>query len=125
MSTTNTATRDSFIQAQDAIAQAAEEKAAQRQHAKHKLTARERLALFFDDGVWHEVGQFIGGFGAARPPCPPVAARSRPRPGGRGGASLGVGSPISRGGRALPPARSTGGSWESGPGPPKPWPRWG
>ena len=61
MSTTNTATRDSFIQAQDAIAQAAEEKAAQRQHAKHKLTARERLALFFDDGVWHEVGQFIGG----------------------------------------------------------------
>ena len=61
MSTTNTATRDSFIQAQDAIAQAAEEKAAQRQHAKHKLTARERLALFFDDGVWNEVGQFIGG----------------------------------------------------------------
>ena len=61
MSTPSPLTRDGFIQAQDAIAQAAEEKAAQRQHAKKKLTARERLSLFFDDGVWHEVGQFIGG----------------------------------------------------------------
>ena len=63
MSTPSPLTRDGFIQAQDAIAQAAEEKAAQRQHAKKKLTARERLSLFFDDGVWHEVGQFIGGSG--------------------------------------------------------------
>ncbi len=61
MSTASTLTRDGFIQAQDALASAAEEKAAQRQHAKHKLTARERLSLFFDDGQWHEVGQFIGG----------------------------------------------------------------
>lgn len=61
MSTPSPLTRDGFIQAQDAIAQAAEDKAAQRQHAKKKLTARERLSLFFDDGVWHEVGQFIGG----------------------------------------------------------------
>ncbi|WP_315299138.1 carboxyl transferase domain-containing protein, partial [uncultured Actinomyces sp.] len=61
MTTPNRFTREGFIQAQEAIAQAAEEKAAQRQHAKQKLTARERLALFFDDGVWHEVGQFIGG----------------------------------------------------------------
>ncbi len=58
MSTPSPLTRDGFIQAQDAIAQAAEEKAAQRQHAKKKLTARERLSLFFDDGVWHEVGKF-------------------------------------------------------------------
>ncbi len=61
MSTPSPLTRDGFIQAQDAIAQAAEEKAAQRQHAKKKLTARERLSRLFDDGVWHEVGQFIGG----------------------------------------------------------------
>ena len=61
MSTPSPLTRDGFIQAQDEIAQAAEDKAAQRQHAKQKLTARERLSLFFDDGVWHEVGQFIGG----------------------------------------------------------------
>lgn len=46
MSTPSPLTRDGFIQAQDAIAQAAEEKAAQRQHAKKKLTARERLSLF-------------------------------------------------------------------------------
>ena len=61
MTTPHRFTREGFIQAQEAIAKAAEEKAAQRQHAKQKLTARERLALFFDDGVWHEVGQFIGG----------------------------------------------------------------
>ena len=61
MTTPNRFTREGFIQAQEVIAKAAEEKAAQRQHAKQKLTARERLALFFDDGVWHEVGQFIGG----------------------------------------------------------------
>jgi len=61
MTTPNRFTREGFIQAQEAIAKAAEEKAAQRQHAKQKLTARERLSLFFDDGVWHEVGQFIGG----------------------------------------------------------------
>ena len=53
MTTPNRFTREGFIQAQEVIAKAAEEKAAQRQHAKQKLTARERLALFFDDGVWH------------------------------------------------------------------------
>ena len=28
----------------------------ERQHARGKLTARERLSLFFDDGVYFEVG---------------------------------------------------------------------
>src|SRR5688500_16712662 len=28
-----------------------------RQHERNKLTARERFALFFDDGVFFEVGQ--------------------------------------------------------------------
>ena len=28
----------------------------EKQHARGKLTARERLAMFFDDGVYFEVG---------------------------------------------------------------------
>lgn len=39
----------------------AEERAAARQHPKGKLTARERIASFFDEGTWREVGQFRGG----------------------------------------------------------------
>ncbi|WP_043535644.1 acyl-CoA carboxylase subunit beta [Actinomyces polynesiensis] len=39
----------------------AEERAAARQHPKGKLTARERMEAFFDDGAWTEVGQFVGG----------------------------------------------------------------
>ena len=38
-----------------------EEHAAARQHPKGKLTARERMEAFFDDGQWTEVGQFVGG----------------------------------------------------------------
>ena len=79
MTTPNRFTREGFIQAQEAIAKAAEEKAAQRQHAKQKLTARERLALFFDDGVWHEVGQFIGGSVRAGPSTA-ASSRRRVRP---------------------------------------------
>ncbi|MGO3795555.1 MAG: acyl-CoA carboxylase subunit beta [Pauljensenia sp.] len=35
--------------------------AATRQHPKGKLTAKERMEAFFDDGIWTEVGQFVGG----------------------------------------------------------------
>ena len=43
------------------VAARAEERAAARQHPKGKLTARERIASFFDGGAWNEVGQFRGG----------------------------------------------------------------
>ena len=61
MSTQNAQGRDAFIDAQDRVVAEAEANAVSRQHAKNKMTARERLAMFFDDGVWHEIGQFIGG----------------------------------------------------------------
>ena len=61
MSTQNAQGRDAFIAAQDKVVADAEANAVSRQHAKNKMTARERLAMFFDDGVWHEIGQFIGG----------------------------------------------------------------
>lgn len=37
----------------------------EKQHARGKLTARERMALFFDDGVWFEVGLHGRTMGAA------------------------------------------------------------
>ena len=61
MSTQNAQGRDAFIDAQDRVVAEAEANAVSRQHAKNKMTARERLAMFFDNGVWHEIGQFIGG----------------------------------------------------------------
>lgn len=43
------------------LARAAEECASQRQHAKGKGTARERLDLLFDTGSFVEIGRFNGG----------------------------------------------------------------
>lgn len=43
------------------LAQKAEERAKERQHAKGKLTARERLELLFDPNTFEELGQFHGG----------------------------------------------------------------
>ncbi|MGE0327972.1 MAG: acyl-CoA carboxylase subunit beta [Polyangiaceae bacterium] len=37
----------------------------EKQHSRGKLTARERMALFFDDGVWFEVGLHGRTMGAA------------------------------------------------------------
>ncbi|WP_300746375.1 carboxyl transferase domain-containing protein, partial [uncultured Bifidobacterium sp.] len=43
------------------LARAAEEHARERQHAKGKGTARERLDLLFDADSFQEIGRFIGG----------------------------------------------------------------
>ena len=43
------------------LARDAEQKACERQHAKGKGTARERLDLLFDTGSFVEIGRFNGG----------------------------------------------------------------
>ena len=43
------------------LARDAEQKASERQHAKGKSTARERLDLLFDTGTFEEIGRFNGG----------------------------------------------------------------
>ena len=43
------------------LARAAEERARDKQHAKGKKTARERLDLLFDTGTFEEIGRFQGG----------------------------------------------------------------
>ncbi len=43
------------------LARDAEQKALERQHAKGKFTARERLDLLFDTGTFEEIGRFNGG----------------------------------------------------------------
>ena len=43
------------------LARDAEQKALERQHAKGKSTARERLDLLFDTGTFEEIGRFNGG----------------------------------------------------------------
>jgi propionyl-CoA carboxylase beta chain len=43
------------------LARAAESHAHERQHAKGKFTARERLDLLFDSGSFQEIGRFSGG----------------------------------------------------------------
>lgn len=51
------------------LARDAESNARTRQHAKGKMTARERLGLLLDTGSFEEIGRFRGGDinGAARP----------------------------------------------------------
>ncbi|RBP97640.1 methylmalonyl-CoA carboxyltransferase [Bifidobacterium aemilianum] len=44
-----------------ALARDAEDHARERQHAKDKRTARERLDLLFDSGSFQEIGRFSGG----------------------------------------------------------------
>ncbi|MBW3081248.1 acyl-CoA carboxylase subunit beta [Bifidobacterium saguinibicoloris] len=43
------------------LARDAENRARDKQHAKHKRTARERLDLLFDAGTFEEIGRFQGG----------------------------------------------------------------
>ena len=43
------------------LARDAEQNALERQHAKGKSTARERLDLLFDTGTFEEIGRFNGG----------------------------------------------------------------
>ena len=40
------------------LARDAESRARDKQHAKHKKTARERLDLLFDTGTFEEIGRF-------------------------------------------------------------------
>lgn len=54
-------TRGEILALTRRTAAAAEERAAARQHAAGKRTARERMDAFFDDGQWTETGQFRGG----------------------------------------------------------------
>ena len=61
------------------LARAAEERARDKQHAKGKKTARERLDLLFDTGTFEEIGRFQGGNiagGNAVRPSSPASARS-------------------------------------------------
>ncbi len=53
--------REDYARLATELAERTEEKAATRQHAKGKQTARERLDAFFDDDSWTEVGRFTGG----------------------------------------------------------------
>ena len=46
------------------LARAAEERARDKQHAKGKKTARERLDLLFDTGTYEEIGSCQGGYSA-------------------------------------------------------------
>ena len=55
------ATRDRFGQNIKDLTAQAETKAAERQHAKGKNTARERITMLCDDGKWSEIDQFMGG----------------------------------------------------------------
>ncbi|VEI13916.1 acyl-CoA carboxylase subunit beta [Trueperella bialowiezensis] len=53
--------RDRFITYQNALTDKAEAKAKDRQHAKGKMTARERINELLDPGSFTEIGQFVGG----------------------------------------------------------------
>lgn len=53
--------RDGFIAYQRRLSQRAEEKARGRQHAKSKMTARERITGLLDEASFTEIGQFVGG----------------------------------------------------------------
>ena len=53
--------REAFTEFQDGITAKAEEKAQSRQHAKGKLTARERIEQLLDPGTFVEIGRFVGG----------------------------------------------------------------
>lgn len=53
--------REAFIAYQEDISARAEEKACVRQHAKSKMSARERIAELLDPASFTEIGQFVGG----------------------------------------------------------------
>ena len=53
--------RADFAAYQNSLAEKAETRAQERQHAKEKNTARERIAMFVDEGSFMEMGQFVGG----------------------------------------------------------------
>ncbi|MSS84920.1 acyl-CoA carboxylase subunit beta [Actinomycetaceae bacterium WB03_NA08] len=53
--------RDSYVKDHSDLAEAAEQRAAARQHPQGKLTARERIDALLDPMSFVEVGQFAGG----------------------------------------------------------------
>lgn len=53
--------REAFIAYAASLSVKAEGKALEHQHAKSKLTARERIATLLDEGSFSEIGQFVGG----------------------------------------------------------------
>lgn len=53
--------RADFAAYQNSLADKAETRAKERQHSKDKNTARERIAMFVDEGSFMEMGQFVGG----------------------------------------------------------------
>ena len=57
--------RADFAAYQNSLAEKAETRAQERQHVKEKNTARERIAMFVDEGSFMEMGQFVGGNMAA------------------------------------------------------------
>ncbi|MFT0846614.1 acyl-CoA carboxylase subunit beta [Actinomycetaceae bacterium L2_0104] len=63
--TSRVVNREDFAAYQESLSDKAEEKAKLRQHAKEKNTARERIAMFVDEGTFTEIGQFVGGNMAA------------------------------------------------------------
>ena len=48
-----------YEEKKEKIRQMGGEKAVEKQHAASKLTARERLEYFFDDGIFTEIGPFV------------------------------------------------------------------
>lgn len=59
--TTTRPTRCGFAAQRDELTEASEARARDRQHAKDKSTARERIAALVDADSFEEVGQFAGG----------------------------------------------------------------
>lgn len=60
-STSREINRADFAAYQQELAEKSEKKAQERQHAKGKNSARERIAIFVDEGSFAEFGQFQGG----------------------------------------------------------------
>ena len=56
----DSATTTAFRERTAQVAAAAEERAAQRQHAKGKQTARERIDSLLDPGSFLEIGRYTG-----------------------------------------------------------------
>ena len=63
----DSATTTAFRERTAQVAAAAEERAAQRQHAKGKQTARERIDSLLDPGSFLEIGRYTGSGAGARP----------------------------------------------------------
>ena len=51
---------EDYTKRRERILQMGGEKAVEKQHAVNKLTARERMEYFFDNGEYTEIGPFVG-----------------------------------------------------------------